>query len=169
MGVGWVQVDSNKEKVMDEGTISARNWPSSTKAELLAIWYVLLITPRKKKIKIYTDSAAAIAGLNRGKKLKSSKHWIKEKNYNLKRSILELLSLKELELVLVKVKGHSCNKWNDRADKLAKEEGRIDNFDRIIEAPPANSNVSLCWEDLVIESSTRKFIKNVLELKVGAE
>ena len=130
---------------------------------------MLLITSRKKKIKIYTNSAAAIAGLNRGKKLKSSKHWIKEKNYNLKRSILELLSLKELELVLVKVKGHSCNKWNDRADKLAKEGGNIVNVNRVIEVPPSISNVSLCWKDLEIESSTRKFIKNVLELKVRAE
>ena len=85
------------------------------------IWYVLLIILRKKKVKIYIDSAAAIAGLEKGKRLKSSRHWIKETNYDLKKSILESLSLKELELDLVKVKGHSCNKWNDRADKLAKE------------------------------------------------
>src|SRR6185295_12943777 len=98
MGVRWMQVDGKEEKVIDEDTIGARNWPSSTKSELLAIWYVLLITPRKGKGKIYTDSAAAIAGLDKSKKLKSSRYWIKEKNYNLKRSILELLSLKELEL-----------------------------------------------------------------------
>jgi len=121
MGIGWVQVDSEEEEVIDEGTIGARNWPSSTKAELFTIWYVLLIMPRKRKVKIYTDSAAAIAGLGKSKKLNSSSHWNKEKNYNLKRSIFELLKLKELELDLVKVKGHSCNKWNDRADKLAKE------------------------------------------------
>ena len=106
------------------------------------IWYVLLITPRKRKVKIYTDSAVAIAGLGKSKKLKSSRHWIKEKNYNFKRSILELLNLKEFELDLVKIKGHSCNKWNDRADKLAKEGSKIDNPDRIIKMPPSISNIS---------------------------
>ena len=104
MGVGWVQVDIKEEKVIDEGMFGARNWPSSTKSELLAIWYVLLITPRKKKVKIYTNSAAAIAGLEKGKRLKSSRHWIKEMNYDLKKSILELLSLKELELDLIKIR-----------------------------------------------------------------
>ena len=133
-----------EEKVLDEGAIGTRNWPSSTKPELLAIWLVLLITPRKRKIKIYTDSAAAISGLNRGKKLKTSRQWIKEKNYDLKRSIIELLEIKELELELVKVKGHSDNKWNNRVDKLAKEEGSIESLVKIIDMPSPSLNVSLC-------------------------
>ena len=110
MGLGWVQVDGKEEVVLDKGKVGARNWPSSTKAELLAIWYVLLMTLKRKKVKIYMDSAAAIAGLNKARKLKTSKQWIKEKNLDLKRSIKELLELKELELDLIKVKGHSSNK-----------------------------------------------------------
>ena len=100
--------------------------------------------PKKKRVKIYTDSAAAIAGVKRSKELRASKHWIKEKNADLKRSIRELVELKEIELELVKVKGHSNSKWNNLADKLAKEGGNIETLDSIIDKPPPNSNVSLC-------------------------
>ena len=121
MGIGWVQVDDDEKVIIDEGRVGARNWPSSTKAELLAIWYVLLITPKRRKVKVYTDSAAAIASLAKIKRYKTSKNRIKEKNYDLKRSIKELYDLKEIELDLVKVKGHSDSRWNNRADILAKE------------------------------------------------
>jgi len=73
MGAGWLQVDTKEERVVDEGAVGARNWPSSTKSELLAIWLVLLIAPKKRRVKIYTDSAVAISGINRGKKLKTSR------------------------------------------------------------------------------------------------
>ena len=169
MGVGWVQVDNKEEAILDEGKVGARNWPSSTKAELLAIWYVLLIVPKKKRVKIYTDSAAAIAGVKRSKELRASKHWIKEKNADLKRSIRELVELKEIELELVKVKGHSNSKWNNLADKLAKEGGNIETLDSIIDRPPPNSNMSLCWGHRFVEAPTRQFIKNILDLRTGAE
>src|SRR5689334_19541703 len=46
MGAGWLQLDENENEVVDRGAIGIRNWPSSMKAELWAIWYVLLITPK---------------------------------------------------------------------------------------------------------------------------
>ena len=144
MGIGWVQVDNKKEVVLDKGSVGARNWSLSTKAELLAIWYMLLIAPKRRKVKIYTDSAAAIASLAKTKKIKTSKNWIKEKNADLKRSIKELCNLKKIELDLIKVKGHSGNRWNDRADSLAKEGSSIVNIDSIIDKPPSNASVSLC-------------------------
>ena len=73
MGAGWLQVDTKEERVVDEGAVGACNWPSSTKSKLLAIWLVLLIAPKKRRVKIYTDSIAAISGLNREKKLKTSR------------------------------------------------------------------------------------------------
>jgi len=129
---------------IDEGSIGVRNWPSSTKPELLAIWYVLLMTPRKRKIKVHLDSLAAIKGLEKGKKIRTSRQWLKEKGYDIKKSIIELIEIKELEIDLVKVKRHRHDKWNSRADKLAKEGSKIDNKKRIISILPPNSNVSLC-------------------------
>ena len=64
MGASWVQVDTKEEYVINKSAIRARGWPSSTKAELLAIWCVILIVPSKSKIKIHTDSAAAIANIS---------------------------------------------------------------------------------------------------------
>ena len=135
----------------------------------MAIWYVLLIIPKRRKVKVYTDSVAAIARLARTRRYKTSKNWIKEKNYDLKRSIKELCDLKEIELDLVKVKGHSDSRWNNRADNLAKEGSSIDNIDSIIDKPPPNSNVSLCWEQTIVKMPTRQFTKDILELKTGVE
>ncbi|CAG8780820.1 1980_t:CDS:2, partial [Racocetra fulgida] len=55
-----------KEEIIDEGYLEAKNWLSSTKAKLLGIWCVLLVTPRRKEVKIYMDSAAALAKLDIG-------------------------------------------------------------------------------------------------------
>jgi len=110
MGAGWVQLNANEEEAIDKGAVGIRNWPSSTKAELWAIWCVLLIMPKFKKVKIYTDSAAAIAGLDKAKNFRTSKQSIREQNYNIKKSIQELVKTKGLELELVKVKGHNNNR-----------------------------------------------------------
>ena len=67
MGSGWVQLDEKEEKVLSESCFDTRNWPLSTKSELLAIWFVVLATPEQRKIKICTDSAAVIAGLKNKK------------------------------------------------------------------------------------------------------
>jgi hypothetical protein len=87
----------------------------------------------------------------------------------LKKSIIELLEIKEIELELVKVKGHSDNKWNTRVDKIAKEGSSIENRDRIIVMPPPSSNVSLCWKETIVEGPTRQFVKDILDFKVGSE
>jgi ribonuclease HI len=112
MGASWVQVDVKEETPLVEGFVGARNWPTSTKAELLAIWCVVLIAPKGKKVRINTDSKAVIDSLSDKRRKKSRKQWIRETNYDLKRSIIELIDIKEIRLELVKVKGHSGNKWN---------------------------------------------------------
>ena len=43
MGVGWLGIDSIENRVVIIGKFKVVNWPTSTKAELLGIWVVLLI------------------------------------------------------------------------------------------------------------------------------
>ncbi len=43
------------------------------------------------------------------------------KNNSLINQIIDCCKMKELKLELIKVKGHSSNIWNNRADQLAKE------------------------------------------------
>lgn len=169
MGASWVLVDEKEEEIVDEGYFGARNWPSSTKAELLGIWCVCLITPQKSKVKIYTDSAVAIERLEKRNGNLLIRQRLKEGNHNLVKCVLDIIKMKELQIEFSKVKGHDGNRWNDRADKLAKLGSKIIDKDRIIEKPPRESNVSLCWEDTPIEGPTRDFLQTIFDYKIGVE
>jgi len=60
MGLGWIC--ANNEALTFSA--SAILWPSSTKAEMLAVLTVLITVPATAKLTIYTDSAATIDGMN---------------------------------------------------------------------------------------------------------
>ena len=169
MGVGWLQVDSKEEYIIDEGFIGARGWPSSTKAELLAIWCVILIAPSESKIKIYTDSAAVIASIDNTMQYVTNRKRMKKKNYSLIIDIEDTIKTKKIEIELVKVKGHSNNRQNNRADSLAKEGANLQDIDRIVEESVTRSRVSLCWENIVIENPIRNFVKEVFSIKNNAD
>ena len=168
-GLGWLQVDENENFKVQDSSLSIQQWPSSTHAELAAIWVTLLITPIDAKVKIYTDSVAAIEMIKKGDIIKTNKEWLKQKNYNLLLKIIETKQSKNLDLELIKVKGHSENKWNNEADRLAKiglnaPELYIQNIDK-------NSRLryNMFWNKSLIEMPTRKFIKDLEETKIAAE
>ena len=55
---------------------------------------------------------------------------------------------------------------------LAKLGSKLDSensIDRILDRPPESSNVSLYWKDKIVEIPTRKFLKEILDIKTGAE
>ncbi|RIB26691.1 hypothetical protein C2G38_2162749 [Gigaspora rosea] len=110
----------------------------------------------------YIDSAVVVESL------RNRKEFVKEKNYNLKRSIRSIIEIKQLHIEVFKIKGHSNNRWNDRADSLASEsrEGsKLDNLDKIIVESPQGISVALCWNETIIKDPTRQFIKDILNLK----
>ena len=72
-------------------------------------------------MRIYSDSKAAIDGIQSLKESTSIRDYFKTKNHSLISQIIDCCKTKEINLELIKVKGHSMNKWNDRADKLTKE------------------------------------------------
>src|SRR5690242_17816486 len=88
MGVGWLQVSEDESKVLDKGCFRARNWPSSTKAELLGIWWILLIVPGESKVKIYTNSALAMEGIRRREKRNRVRQSLNEENHSLLSNIV---------------------------------------------------------------------------------
>ncbi|CAB4379139.1 unnamed protein product [Rhizophagus irregularis] len=108
--------------------------PSSTRSELLAIMTALLAIPSNTELTIYTDSQAAIDGINRisdalnrrGRKL------LKLNNYVILFTIHDLIITKSLKLNLIKVREHSGDYWNDMADEIAKNEREIAGIDRHI-------------------------------------
>src|SRR5690349_1181681 len=169
MGIGILQTDLNEQEVIEEGYARTQNWPSSTKPELLAIWLAVLATPSKKEIKVFTDSAVAIESIEKERKILTNKQWLKLNNYDLIHSIVELVKIKEIHLELEKIKSHSNNRWNDRADRLAKKGASIENCDSIIYNPPLRSNVTLHWEEVLFEHPAREITKILLDLKTGAD
>ena len=53
-------------------------------------------------------------------KYETNRKKMKKKNYSLVINIEDIIRIKKIEIELIKVKGHSNNKWNNRADGLAK-------------------------------------------------
>ena len=99
------------------------HWPSSTRAELAAIFMALLTAPLHSRVHIFTDSAAAIQVITKCRKGLSTRKWLKTPNSLWVMNIIAMVKEKDLTLELVKVKGHSGDVLNDLADELAKEGG----------------------------------------------
>ena len=55
--MGWIRVkESDHEEILNYFKSSNVGWPSSTKAEILAIYTALLTTIKNGEITIFTDS-----------------------------------------------------------------------------------------------------------------
>ena len=101
---------------------ASTDWPSSTKAELVAIWTAVLAVPANfSHINIYTDSQAAIDGITNGlKSTWSIRQYSKIPNATIIEQIIKTMEIKGQDIKLIKVKGHSGNVFNDIADDIAK-------------------------------------------------
>ena len=105
-------------------------WPSSTKAELLAILIALIILPPNSRVTIYTDSQAAIDGIN---KIMNTDilpcQWLKSNNNSLLSNIKGKITYDKLIIKFIKVKGHSGNLINEIVNKLAKDAVQIGKYE----------------------------------------
>ncbi|CAG8839847.1 11419_t:CDS:2, partial [Gigaspora margarita] len=91
MGLGWLQLSEDKSYIVDEDFARIR------------------------------DSLAAINAITSINCFLAFSQFIKLGNFSIVSKIRDLVRLKEVCLNLVKVKGHSENHWNRRADTLAKK------------------------------------------------
>src|ERR1051325_11017881 len=160
MGAGWTNCTGTQQF-----SCSLTQWPSSTRAELAAIWTVLLTVPADAHAIVYTDSQAAIDGIKEISNLRSSRiKWFDTNNPTLKLLIKDCLTSKRLRITLIKVKGHSNNELNDLADRLAKEGlyGPLLTLDFNLEYLFFNLDyISFrpYWDNKPIEHRLRPFIK----------
>jgi len=144
-------------------------WPSSTRAELVAIFLALLTGPMNAKIKIYTDSQSAIHMIN-NQHNKSGRKLLKQSNSLILLKIDILLQEKKMDLILVKVKGHSGDIMNEMVDGLAKNtsnsrcyfNNRFNYSNRAVRFFPI-------FKQIPIEYNLRKFIKTLMNTRVAAE
>jgi ribonuclease HI len=80
MGIGWIVKEIDNIGSNINFSSSLENWPSSTRAELGAIWTALLVTPYGAQAHIYTDSKAAIEAIEKHQKVNKLRSWFKTKN-----------------------------------------------------------------------------------------
>lgn len=125
--------------VIEKGEVEefSGSQPNTTnqRMELLACIYALeILEETENPIQIYSDSAYLVNCIKDKWYVKWMKNGWKNsqkktvKNKDLWMRLIELV--KGQKVIFTKVKGHSNNKWNEKADALAKE--AIDNFSQCL-------------------------------------
>ncbi|CAB4425258.1 unnamed protein product [Rhizophagus irregularis] len=159
--------------VNNESALSAQTnlslWPSSTRAELVAIFLALLTGPTNAKIRIYTDSQSAIYMIN-NQHNKSGRKLLKQTNFLILLKIDILLQEKKMDLELVKVKGHSGDVMNEMVDELAKNTSNNNcYFNNRFSYSSRTVRFFPIFKQIPIEYNLRKFIKTLMNARVAAE
>ena len=113
-------------------------------------------------MKIKTDSQAVIQKITRIKAISSLWHVYKLANNTILSIIKHLIIAKNLEVDFNKIKGHSGDSGNDKADELAKEAlaHMLDNSLGIIRLDSelgCNMNYGINWKGHLVEGNLWKF------------
>jgi ribonuclease HI len=116
MGYGWITSNLTNTNISYNGSL--KYFPSSTKAETMAILTVLIVCPELGNVIINTDSQAAIDSFHKSKNLHamSPRRFNKINNNILWSTIHHIIDTLSIRVKLIKVKAHSGNKFNDLAD-----------------------------------------------------
>lgn len=123
---GWGIVIVEDDKIIDSLS-GQEDITTNNRMELLAILSVMFKYGQKSPLpppNVYSDSAYAINTLTDWMFTWEKKGWLKSnnrppENLDLIQSYFNFYQ-KGYRINLIKVKGHSGNKWNELADKLAK-------------------------------------------------
>ncbi|EXX61834.1 hypothetical protein RirG_167440 [Rhizophagus irregularis DAOM 197198w] len=120
MGYGWTTSNIENANITYSGSV--KYFPSSTKAEIMAILTALITCPPKCNVTIHTDSQAAIDAFHKSKNLHSisPRRFNKINNNILWSTIHQIINTLSLNVKFIKVKAHSGDPFNDIADALAK-------------------------------------------------
>src|SRR5690242_6881503 len=159
MGIGWVQTAN--DIVLHDYSATIQLWPSSYKAELLAILSAICTCPRNSNITIYTDSQSVISKFNKLTQQPPGPN--KQYSYNywpIWHTLLNLVRSYKLTIKLQKITAHSNNTFNDLADSLAKNRNHATNLE-LLHNNIYNPSYYLQHTTYVFEQPTRKSIKNI--------
>jgi ribonuclease HI len=101
------------EKIYNE------NNTTNNRMELKAVIMSYDIIPDNSECIIYTDSSYVVNGINKWIYSWKKNNWKGVKNRDLWEELDKIQSNKNVKICWIK--GHSNNKWNELADKLAKQ------------------------------------------------
>ncbi|CAB4403402.1 unnamed protein product [Rhizophagus irregularis] len=165
MGWSWVQVIHDAGFF---GSIAAyahgvvKDWPSSSRAEVAAVYAALTVAPPNSTVKICTDSQSAINGLQfcAMRSYTNSRLYYKTTNFELWAIIQDLISFKDLKIIPLKVKAHSGDYWNDFADSLANTAHTSPSAILISGMEQATPHdFVFTYDDIICESNPRRLFK----------
>ena len=161
MGSAWIQtLGPNPGTTFQCSTI---NWPSSSKAEAIAIFTALLTIPEFREVEIFTDSQVCIDTHYKVQKSHpkfTKRRLLKIKNWTIWTKIKETIQSKNLKVKLTKVKAHNGDFFNEKADQLAKEALNSTTLEMSFnEAGPITAPPT--WNNITIDMPVRDFIKEI--------
>ncbi|GBC02443.1 hypothetical protein RclHR1_04620010 [Rhizophagus clarus] len=156
MGAGvYIKDQQNREYKI---ATKVRNWPSSTRSEIIAILLALMAVPEEADVVIYTDSKCALDDILTWN-TKSARAKEKTTNHCILFRINQIRIEKRINIEFVKVKGHSNVRGNDEADRLAVEGSSSNSqFNFNIEHTSQEYRYIPTFEHIPIEPSLKKFI-----------
>ena len=93
---------------------------------------------------------------------------LKKKNKLWIMNITSLIKSKNLKIDIIKVKSHSEDKWNDRADSLAKKGATSNNTIYAEKVKCDEMEYYLKWENKRIDIPTRLLCKMIANARIGA-
>ena len=109
MGIGWIQIENEMET--HKFNAKTKGWPSSTRAEIIAILTTLLVVKKHSVVNIYTDSKNTISTFNSYKaKFSNYKSYVKLDNQIVWKLIFKVVEMLDLNVIIHKVNAHSNNK-----------------------------------------------------------
>src|SRR5579859_6850369 len=126
MGLGWILMNKEESRTIAKYKAANVNFPSLTKAELIAIFSLLITLKKNISIEIKTDSNNSINSINGYNELMTDRKRLKNKHYRILENIDFIWKKLDLNLKLTKVKAHEGILGNEEVDILAKE-GRTEN------------------------------------------
>ncbi|CAB4435335.1 unnamed protein product [Rhizophagus irregularis] len=166
MGYGWTTSNLYNCNITYNGSL--KFFPSSTKAETMAILTALVVCPEFGIVTVHTDSQAAIDSFHKSKNLYtiSPRRFNKINNNILWSSIHLIIQTLSLKVKLLKVKAHSGNQFNDIADIQAKL-GRTQPVPTtIIHDHLPNQTITLNWNnEIPLDKDVRKCVGTILNYR----
>ncbi|POG67801.1 hypothetical protein GLOIN_2v1843361 [Rhizophagus irregularis DAOM 181602=DAOM 197198] len=161
MGYGWIFTTNLSDNVKFSG--SCKDWPSSSKAELMAILTALITCTPNSKVQIYTDSASCIDTFNKLNSPKlTARRFQKLNNCTIWNTVKYIINTLKLNVSLIKVKAHSGNPLNDAADMLAKEGSLSTDYLNIKIQHINTQSYHLTFNDtIIIDRNIRKTTKRI--------
>ncbi|GBC00137.1 hypothetical protein RclHR1_03760001 [Rhizophagus clarus] len=143
-------------------------WPSAYRGELLAVILALMVVPYRSKVRINIDSLNVITmfeGFKCNNFSLTSRDYFKLNNSYLWSILIRIIRQQNLHVEMFKVAAHTDCDGNNYVDRLAKsahiDQDRFINF---IDTAP-DIKVLPLWNNIIIETHLRKFIKMVSHIK----